>query len=223
MCVAGCASYPAPGGPARLDALSPNNPSESEQAASRFPARIAIARVQSADYQSFSARGHGKGAFTVVDAQELLSAEQIQHFSAWPSASEPVVIAVPEPSERFESIKALRMAAAIRQADVLLSYTVDTAFEINGRKFSPASKIPLDLGAKADAAIAVAASAVFIDVRSGFVYGLVEASAQAADLAAAWASPAAIDQKRLSIERQAIAQLLLKAEATWADIASRYR
>jgi len=117
----------------------------------------------------------------------------------------------------------LRLAAAKLQADVLLVYTVDTSFEIKGRGYGPLSVISLGLIPDRDACITSTAAAVFTDVRTGFTYGVAEATAKASDLSNAWDSSDAVDKKRLEAEHQAFALLLAQAEKTWTGIAQQYR
>jgi hypothetical protein len=65
-------------------------------------------------------------------------------------------------------------------------------------------------------------AALFIDVRTGFVYGLSETTAKASGLTNAWGSRDTVDRKRLDAEREAFGRFIPEAERTWADIAKRY-
>ena len=71
-----------------------------------------------------------------------------------------------------------RLSAAQIQADVLLVYTLDTSFRIQGRGYGPLAAISLGVVPDRDAYITSTASALFIDVRTGFVYGVAEATAK---------------------------------------------
>lgn len=225
LCCVACASYRAPGGAVPLETLNRTaaQGAESPQPSSRFPARLAVARVQAARYESLTAAGQGKGALTVLSAQELLGAPQLDQLARWPAVAAAFALEDAMLPEQPESIDDLRMAAAKGQADMLLVYTVDTAFQLRGRRYAPLAKLPL--GGKPDAQdhISSQASAVFLDVRTGFVYGLAEATAQVTGLDQDWGKPERIDQKRLAAEQQAFVQLLTQAAQRWAEIVARHQ
>ncbi|MDO9452153.1 MAG: hypothetical protein Q7J29_04770 [Stagnimonas sp.] len=223
-CVA-CASYRTPGGAVPLEVLNRTVApgAEPPQPSSRFPARMAVARVQAAHYQSLTAEGQGKGALTVLPAQELLGAPQLDQLARWPAVAAAFAIEAPMLPEQPESIDDLRMAAAKGQADMLLVYTVDTAFQLKGRRYAPLAKLPLGSTPDAQDHISSQALAVFLDVRTGFVYGVVEATAQVTGLDQDWGKPERIDQKRLAAEQQAFGQLLTQAAQRWAEIVARHQ
>ena len=66
------------------------------------------------------------------------------------------------------------------------------------------------------------ASAVFVDVRTGFVYGVAEATASERQTTNAWNSKNAADQGRLSTEREAFDGLVRELERTWANIVTEH-
>ena len=74
-----------------------------------------------------------------------------------------------------------------------------------------------------DAYITATASALFIDVRSGFVYGTAESTARKSGLTNIWNSRSTIDAKRLEAEQAAVTGLLDQAGRTWKGIAAQYR
>ena len=73
-----------------------------------------------------------------------------------------------------------------------------------------------------DAKVTSTASALFIDVRTGFVYGLADATAKASQLTNAWDSADAVDRKRLDAERQAVQELVGNLGITWSGIVKQY-
>lgn len=101
-------------------------------------------------------------------------------------------------------------------------YTIDTSFRVQGRAYGPLSAISLGLAPDRDAHITSTASAYFSDVRTGFVYGVAEATAKATGLTNFWDSGNTIDKKRLETEQQAFMLLTTEAEKTWSGIASQY-
>jgi hypothetical protein len=221
---AGCAgSYTTPGGPVHLEDVSGGSDSIPRQPSPHFPANIAVVRVQAPQYRSYSSDSYGKGGFSIVSNHELLSEAELQALAKWPavetvSALNPQLLPI-----ALDSLDDLRLAAAKHQADILLIYTVDTSFRVQDKDYGPQSSIPLGSKPDADSYVASTATAVFTDVRTGYVYGEAKASAKLADLGKAWASDKLIDQQRLEAEHQAFVQLSAEAEKAWAGIAQQYR
>ncbi|CAI4033343.1 hypothetical protein DNFV4_03779 [Nitrospira tepida] len=220
----GCASYVTPGGSVNLADI---NRADIAEAASRkpspnFPSRLAVARVQAPQYKSYTSTSYGSGPFSVVTTQELLTEDQIESISKWPSVAgvAPINRLLLPPS--LNSLDDLRVSAAQVQADVLLIYTIDTSFRVQGRTYAPLSPLSLGIVPDRDAHITSTASALFTDVRTGFVYGLSEATANATGLTNVWGSTDTVDRKRLEAEREAFALLIPQMEKTWAGIAKQY-
>ncbi|WP_341919506.1 hypothetical protein [Hydrocarboniphaga effusa] len=219
---AGCASYVTPGGPVKLAEISRvGDDMVSRQPSPKFPASIGVVRVQAPRYASASTRGYGKGVFSLVTAQELIGDPQLAAIGGWASVGKVQTLDTSLLPSRFDSLDDLRLAAAKLQIDVLLVTTVDTVFEAGGKTFGPSSDFKLGKS-DTDAAIRSTASAVFVDVRTGFSYGQAEAGARAADLAAAGDSEKSLDRLRLQTERQAFEAFLVEAQTTWAGIERRY-
>lgn len=187
-----------------------------------FPVRIAIARVQAPQYKSYSSESFGSGRYSVVTTQELITEEHFERFAKWPGVAGVAPINRLLLPANLDSLDDLRLAAAKLQADVLLVYTLDTSFRVQGRAYGPLSVISLGLAPDRDAFITSTASALFTDVRTGFIYGVAEATAKASGLTNAWGSSDTVDKKRLEAEEQAFTLLIPQAEKTWAGIAKQY-
>ena len=220
----GCSSYVTPGGPVRLEDIDRADIAEvaARKASPNFPARIAVAGVQAPQYKSYSSESVGTGRFSVVTTQELITEEQFEAFGNWPAVVGVVPINRLLLPSTLESLDDLRLSAAKVQADVLLVYTLDTSFRVQGRAYGPLSVISLGLVPDRDAHITATASALFTDVRTGFVYGAAEATAKATGLTNAWSSSTTVDKKRLEAEREAFLLLVPQVEKTWAGIAQQY-
>lgn len=220
----GCASYVTPGGPVHLEDIDRADIARvaSRKPSPNFPARIAVVRVQAPQYKSHSSESIGTGRFSVVTTQELMTDEQFEAFSRWPAVAGAAPINRLLLPSTLESLDDLRLSAAKVQADVLLVYTLDTSFRVQGRAYGPLSVISLGLVPDRDAHITSTASALFTDVRTGFVYGVAEATAKATGLTNAWSSSDTIDKKRLEAEQQAFRLLMSQVEKTWAGIAQQY-
>jgi len=175
----GCAaSYVTPGGPARLDAIDRADIAQvaSRRPAASFPARIAVVRVQAADYRSSTAEPLATGRFSVVPTKELISDDELNAIGEWDDVAAVAPLSKLLLPAKLDSFDDLRLAAAKLQADVLLVYTIDTTFRVQGRGYGPLALISLGLVPDRDAYVTSTASAIFVDVRSGFVFGVVEAT-----------------------------------------------
>ena len=219
---AGCASYRTPGGPVRLADIDGSDDA-SRLPSPHFPARVAVVRVQAPEYESFTSGSYGKGRYSVVTTPELMSDDALQAMAKW-TAIEGITPLSPQllPG-KLDALDDLRLAAAKLQADIMLIYTVETAFQLQGRAVAPASSLSLGGKPDEDASVSSTASAVFTDVRTGFTYGRAEATAKTSDLGSAWGKASSVDQKRLETEQQAFKQLLAETEKTWDGIAKRYQ
>jgi len=224
VALTGCASYVTPGGPARLDDIDRVDVAEaaSRKPSPNFPARLAVARVQAPEYRSNSTDAYGSGRFSVVTTQELITDADFEHLLGWPSVSGVAPINRLLLPATLDSLDDLRTSAAKVQADVLLVYTVDTQFRVQGRGYGPLTAISLGLVPDRDAHVTTTVSALFTDVRTGFVYGVAEATAKTAGLTNAWSSGATVDRKRLEAEQKAFGLFLTEAEKTWAGIVRQF-
>lgn len=224
LACSGCASYVTPGGPVRLEDINRADIAEvvSRKPSPNFPARLAVARVQAPQYKSYSSDSVGTGRYSVVTTQELITEGQFEAFGKWPSVAGVAPIGRLLLPPNLESLDDLRLSAAKVQADVLLVYTLDTSFRVQGRAYGPLSVISLGLAPDRDAHITSTASALFTDVRTGFIYGVAEATEKATGLTNVWGSSDTVDKKRIEAEQQAFALLIPQAEKTWAGIVQQY-
>jgi hypothetical protein len=222
---AGCATYVTPGGPARLQDMeaTPQAWQRSEQRTPRLPASFALVRVQAPQYRSGSARGQGTGPFSVVPSPELASGNRVQALAEWPQVQGAAPLNLLLLPPRLESLGDLRAAAARQQADVLVVYTLDTAFVVRGRARGPQSVLMASIVPDDDAQITSTATAVLTDVHNGAIYGEVEATARISGLQHAWGASGSVDRQRLEAEQAAFASLLSQAEQVWADIVDQPR
>jgi len=220
----GCASYVTPGGPVNLADINRTDVAEaaSRKPSPNFPARLAIARVQAPQYKSYTSDSYGSGRFSVVTTQELLTEDQIEGMSKWPSVAGVAPINRLLVSPNLDSLDDLRVSAAKLQADVMLVYTIDTSFRVQGRVYAPLAVLSLGIAPDRDAHVTSTASALFTDVRTGFVYGLSEATAKATGLTNVWASSNTVDLKRLEAEREAFTLLIPQLQKTWMGIEKQY-
>jgi hypothetical protein len=86
------------------------------------------------------------------------------------------------------------------KTDILLVFTVDTAFRVDGKSIGPMSVVSLGWLRDRETVVSSTASAAIIDVRTGFVYGVAEATADETKRASAWSSSSKVDQSRNKTE-----------------------
>jgi len=225
LACAGCATYLTPGGAVNLQDVNRTDAADiaARRALPHFPASFAVVRVQAPAYRSFSSAAVGDGRYSVLTAPELLTPEVLATLAKWPSVAD-VSALDPQPvPPRYDSLDDLRLAAAKIQADILLVYTINTAFTFGGHAYPPLTAIPLGHPPDPDASVTATATALFVDVRTGFAYGSAEASAQAHGVPAGWPAGDAVDAQRREVEHQAFDGLMLSGQKTWSDIVDRYQ
>ncbi len=188
----------------------------------KFPAHVATVRVQSPGYRSYSLHhAYGRGAYTVVTQREVEKDEHFQRILNLDGIAGLAAIGRMLLSEDLTSDMQLRLAASKLHADLVLIYTLDTAFW-RENEMSPLSIITLGLFPDEHARVITTASAILMDTRSGYIYGVAESTAEDRQLANAWTSQAAIDQVRRRVEAESFDDLVSELEKLWPSIYTRY-
>lgn len=230
----GCASYTTPGGPADFRALgvdetearamTPSSIRErmDRRPAAGFPASIAVARVQDAGYRSMTIRNaYGQGMVTLVTVRDVETDEQFEHLASMPMVRGIAPLNRLVVTRAINDMHDLRTSAAEVQADMLLLYTFDTVFKTE-TNVPAMGVLTLGLFPDREARVTSTASAVLVDTRTGYVYGLAESTDDTAQPANAWTSRAAVDQSRRRAERRAFEDLVGQLETMWSGVISTY-
>lgn len=188
-----------------------------------LPAIIAYVRVQGPGYTSQTAQGWGTGAYSIVTQRDIDNEEQT--FDALRKMPQVRGLAAINrlllPQEMHSDLE-LRQAAAALHADMVLIYTLDTSFSVQDVA-APLSVVTLGLSPNQVAHVTCTASAVLLDTRNGYVYGIAEATDHQDQLASAWTSEAAVDQTRRRVESKAFAKLGDQFQQTWAGVIHEMR
>ena len=234
----GCATYTTPGGGVRLDDLpAADFPAATRAAgeepdfvelvkaepAASFPARIAIVRIQAPGYSSRTNSCYGEGRYCVVTTRDIESDASYEQLSKLPSMAGLAVMNRFVLPRKFTTSGDLRRAAAALRTDMLLLYTLDTGFKVENSEVSPLTVISLGLLPTRKANIAATASAVMLDVRTGFIYGLAEATAIEEQRANVWSTADAIDSARKKAESVAFEKLVGEIAKFWDDVVRTHR
>ena len=229
----GCAAYHAPGGPADLATLgvtpetqAANTPADiaaqfNKQPLARFPANVAVVRIQAAGYASHTAQGFGGGAYSVILTRDVEPTDSVQRLAKLPEIRGIAPIGRLLLPTQLKSDQELRNAAAQLQCDMLLVYTLDTSFH-DRDALKPLTVVTLGLSPTKVTHVTTTASAVLLDTRSGFVYGVAEASAKKSGVASAWTSEDAIDGDRKRTETEAFEKLVGEIETMWQGVAQTF-
>jgi len=230
----GCASsYSAPGPGADLGALGvtpemqqANTPADinanfNRKPLARFPANVAVVRIQAPNYSSPTSQSFGGGAYSVVLTRDVEPEDAIKRLAKLPDIRGIAPVGRLILPTHFKSDQELRQAAASLQCDMLLVYTLDTAFH-DRDVAKPVSVITLGLSPTKVTNVTTTASAVLLDTRSGFVYGVAEASARKDGVASAWTTDDAIDADRKRTETQAFEKLVGEVETMWKGVAQTF-
>ncbi len=218
--IEGCASYTTPGGPVNLAGIQSQDIRElmAREPAASFPALVSFARVQSPNYKSHSVDAHGSGAYSVVMTREFMLEAQLDEIKGWPKVRAATPLSRLLIQSQLDSLDDLRTASANLKSDILLVFTIDTTFRVDGKSIGPLSVITLGTMRDRETVVTTTASAIFIDVRSGFVFGAAEATASETKKTSAWGSGSAVDQSRLVTEREAFSGLMKELTKTWKNI-----
>ena len=234
--VGGCSSYTAPGGAADLAVMGVQPDLAAAIAAqtdvtmqekfertplARFPAAIAVARVQAPGYESHTAASHGRGAYSVVTTRDVEKPEHLAKLAKLDGVREVGPISRVLIPAQLKSDQELREAAASMRADMLLIYTLDTNYYVRDMA-APLSVVTLGLSPNQQARVTTTASAVLMDTRNGYIYGLAEASDSYNRLASAWTNEDAVDAARIKTESAAFGKLIVELEKTWKGVVARY-
>jgi hypothetical protein len=224
LILSGCASYTTPGGGVQLSELAETDINElmSKEPAAPFPANIAVARVQAPGYQSYKVNSFGTGRYSVVTTREVESEEDFVRLSKLPKVAGIAPLNRILLPSNLDSIKSLREASARLKADILLIYTFDTSFHAGEQKFAPLNVISLGFLKNKEVTVTTTVSAAFFGVRTEYLFGLSEATSKETKNASVWSTSSAVDDMRLTTEKEAFQKLLPEIEKTWAGIVSQY-
>jgi hypothetical protein len=220
----GCAHYRTPGGGVSIPAITDSTIAEnlSRQPAAQFPAHVIVARVQAAGYASTSGIGYGTGGYSVLTMRDIETEDDFTQLASLPGiAAVGALNRILLPKD-LRSAKELREAAAQLRGDIILLYTVDTTFHTDSRVVGPLQVVSLGLLASDKSRIVTTCAAAFVDVRTGYVYGVAEGSATDTRSSSPWKTEAAIDAARRKTEREAFTAALKEMAKAWASINAEY-
>ncbi|MFX0199864.1 MAG: hypothetical protein ACFFCW_27390 [Candidatus Hodarchaeota archaeon] len=225
----GCSSYVTPGGGADLASLNEESLTDTDiqkilerKPASSFPAHLAVVRIQAPGYRCYRHESYGSGRYSVITTKDIETDEHFEKLRRLPMISAVAPLNQILLPTNLKSYKELRMAAAHLHADLLFVYTLNTIFRLKDHDIGPMGIITLGFLPNQEAQVTTTASAVLFDVRTGFTYGLAEATDREKQFTSAWTSSDTIDDSRRKAETKAFGKLLDNFAVTWKGIVEQY-
>jgi hypothetical protein len=225
--LSGCASsYIPPSGRADLSTISSSTMQESFAArpAASFPASIAAVRIQAPHYHSYYTEReggvYGEGRYSVITVKEVEEDADFQRLASLRDVGGFVTISRLLLPQTLQSDRELREAAARLKADMLFLYTFDTSFHDNDASVA-LNVVTLGLTPTRKVFVRVAASALVIDTRTGFIYAALEANEKREVRSNAWESLQTADRARRDAEQVAFKALIGEFEKTWPRVVER--
>lgn len=185
---------------------------------SPFPANIAITRVQDSGYVTRTARGYGHGRYTIVTTRDIETDRAYESIVKLPLVNNVAPIGRILLPSNASTIKDLRVPAAKLRADLLLVYSIDTTFSVEGKSLGPLSMISLGFIPNKKAHVTATVAGILVDVRTGFIYGTTEATATEEQRASVWSTELAIDSSRLRAEENAFAAFVAEFQQLWKNV-----
>jgi hypothetical protein len=225
----GCARYATPGGPANMKVLMSEEARTvqtdgtvslaiDKKPLAKLPASVAVVRVQASGYRSATAESWGQGAYSIVTTQDIEGEEAaMEKLGKLPMVKGLAPLNRLLLPSQLNSDLELRQAAGALHADMLLIYTLDTSFNVEDVAV-PLSVVTIGLSPNQIARVTCTASAVLLDTRNGYVYGVAEATDKQKQLASAWTNESAVDQTRRRVEAEAFSKLVGNLEGMWSGV-----
>jgi hypothetical protein len=181
-------------------------------------------RVQAPRYRNYHTEREGgvfgEGRYSVVTVREVEEDADVQRLAALPQVGGLINLSTLLLPRTLQSDRELREAAARLKADMLLLYTFETTFHE-----SDASKtltlVTLGISPTRRVTVRVAASALLLDTRTGFIYAALEANEKRQPLTNVWHSQDTADRARRDAEKAAFKGLVSEFEKAWPKVIER--
>ncbi len=234
LSLCGCQHYVTPNEGVQLNTMLTTLPEEAhssreamasttvDQPQASFPAQLALARIQSSGYRSRTSLGYGYGDYSIVTVRDIETEEDFERITALEDLAQVVSINQLLLPEQLITDQPLRQAAQRLHADMLLAYTIDTAF-FDHDDARPLSIISLGLSPTVEIRVVTTASALLMDAHTGYLYGTLESTEQLRQKTSWMTNIDAYDALRLRTERLAFEKMLTEFEQSWPKIVKQYK
>jgi len=220
LMLAGCASYMTPGRGVSIPELTSPSIAEAmaRKPAASWPARLIVVRVQGAGYQSYTNRSYGQGRYSVVTTRDVETEADFKRIGALHGVADVGTLNRLLLPGNLDSALDLRNAAAQLQGDIVLMYTIDTAFHTETDQIGPLQLVSLGFFPNKKAKVSSTCALALVDTRTGYVYGVAESTSNEDQRSDLWNSEEAIEKARARAERGAFGGALGELEKLWAQV-----
>lgn len=227
LCIAvvqGCATYTTPAGGVNIPSLGEGDITElmAVEPAAKFPARLAVARVQSSGYSSRTNDSYGSGRYSVVTTRDIEDEADFSQLASMDMVAGVAPVGRLLLPEQLDTLKDLRLSAARLKADMLLIYSIDTAFHVEGKALGPLTAITLGLLPSKQAFVSSTTSGLLVDVRTGYTYGVAEATERNVQRTTLWDSANAVDRARTESEAASFKHFIGEVDTLWGATLRQY-
>lgn len=230
LVIGACAQhYVTPGGGVPMLALAGDELTDRDlrkyyetQPAAGFPANLTVIRIQDSGYRSHTHHGYGYGRFTIVTTRDIEDDEAFEKLESLPNVRGVAAIGRMLVPANSNTIRDLRVPAARLHADMILVYSVDTSFTVDGKQLGPLSLVSLGLIPNKKAHVTATVAGMLVDVRTGYIYGTAESTNVQKQSATIWSTEMAIDTARRKAEITAFDGFVDEFADMWGGVVSAY-
>ena len=169
-----------------------------------------------------SSRGYGNGRYTVVTTRDIEQESDFRQLASLEGIAGIGPLNRLMLTENVQSALDLREAAAQLHGDIVLLYTIDTTFRTDARSLGPLQLVGLGFFRNRKASVTATCATAFLDVRTGYVYGIAEGTATEEQRTDLWSTQSAIEKARLRAERGAFEKAIEEVSRVWPSIYREY-
>lgn len=187
----------------------------------RFPIHLAVVRVQPSGHFAGTHWRDRRGSYCVSQERGGQAEEHLSRLAGMPGVDGVVVLNRLLLGGEERSSGDLRSTARDLGADMVLLYCLESTSDDHDA-LPPITVASLGLVPTRRYSVSAVSSAVFLDARSGFVYGTIEKAAERRGLLGAWSRQASLEAARRKAERAALEKLVPGVDELWRDIYARY-
>lgn len=197
--------------------------------AARLPVRIAVARLESREvapgWRHKTNQAGSTNHLVLAAKADAVTSAAYQRLAALPEVSDLTPLNSLVAAKKIDSQEALREAAANVQADLVHAYTFDSY----SRSHTALSGIVmLSLGLLGflplvSIEVETTVSGALIDVRSGYIYGVADATEKVKGASNTWNESDDIDRVRAKAETAAFEKLNAEFEQRWQSYVNGMR
>ena len=163
---------------------------------------------------------HGSGRYSVITVREVEDETDLERIANLPNVGGLISLPTLLLPHQLTSDQELREAAARLKADMVFIYTFNTSFH-NDDLSKALNAITLGLSPTRKVFARVAASALLLDTRTGFIYAAFETNEKREVWTSAWESRESADRARRDAEKAAFKALTLEVEKLWPTVVER--